>query len=414
VGLLVIAAVVAVKMSRKSGDTELVPAETPVSSTDRGAGPDFAKTTPRPTGETVRTTFEEVASRKFHEGQRVEFPAVILPVALLRIEPEDESRYHFYTLAVPKGGHLFRRLQRVERHVTGWIEKHADLEAGADDLQRYVEGRDAFERLAEGMEHAFWVPSEDRPIAVRLQGFEGIAHRTEWESLEFRPPDTMASARDFMERWRRERESEGPTLAEVAAAIGKLEGEVPPSLDSDLPDMDRVKDRLESQSEVDRYNELVPRFNAELIRRRRFSAQSMLEVALAWRAAARRLLSEPERTLRAEIISPAYVLGSGFRRMKQSPGSEVVAERMPSEETFAARYYERTTIFLTSYPNGATVKVDGKRVGVTPLEIPDREVGGRLEVEASLDGHETKRQDVLPAITANGVQEVRVVLRPRD
>jgi hypothetical protein len=186
----------------------------------------------------------------------------------------------------------------------------------------------------------------------------------------------MASARDFMERWRRERESEGPTLAEVAAAIGKLEGEVPPSLDSDLPDMDRVKDRLESQSEVDRYNELVPRFNAELIRRRRFSAQSMLEVALAWRAAARRLLSEPERTLRAEIISPAYVLGSGFRRMKQSPGSEVVAERMPSEETFAARYYERTTIFLTSYPNGATVKVDGKRVGVTPLEIPDREVGG--------------------------------------
>jgi hypothetical protein len=91
-----------------------------------------------------------------------------------------------------------------------------------------------------------------------------------------------------------------------------------------------------------------------------------------------------------------------------------VAERMPSEETFAARYYERTTIFLTSYPNGATVKVDGKRVGVTPLEIPDREVGGRLEVEASLDGHETKRQDVLPAITANGVQEVRVVLRPRD
>ncbi len=109
----------------------------------------------------------------------------------------------------------------------------------------------------------------------------------------------------------------------------------------------------------------------------------------------------PTTALRAQ--APPSARGRRVSAPQQrSPGRETAIATGP--RTFVG------TLSISSYPTGASVSINGKAAGVTPLELPRQRVGS-LAVQIAQDGFE--RWSGLVRVQADRRTEVTATLRRR-
>jgi hypothetical protein len=326
-------------------------------------------------GEVVRTTLAALVTSSHPPGTEVRFKAVIYPASLVQVTGMMGAGGRTFALALDRDAALFSRIRKFRTAVDSWVSSGLDRVASAiDDDETFIPRATELNEFLKEMNEGLKVEPSASACAVRLKGIERVAGQTEWRTVINEGPP---SPEEFMKKWRKENPfrpggPRGPALPESRPSAAEIREERAASIESI-----RV---------------------ALLIRR------SML----------RRMLDQPSREYTAIVEKPVDIAVRTFAKGGRLAPKVFVKETGPYESTFAARYYGKTDILLTSRPSGATVTRNGALVGTTPVIIRDLKVGGRLEVELTLEGHEKQSRGIDVELSPNGCVRVNTMLWPKE
>lgn len=93
-------------------------------------------------------------------------------------------------------------------------------------------------------------------------------------------------------------------------------------------------------------------------------------------------------------------LNSGRHTVRvEAPNYEAMEQTIDIQDSAELVYMPSLTpilgsIKVTSSPSGATVTVDGKKIGVTPINVPEKIITGNHKVQLSLTNYRTEERDV--------------------
>ncbi len=186
------------------------------------------------------------------------------------------------------------------------------------------------------------------------------------------------------------------TLEAAEARLTELEAAHPPALDEPLPRLQGIVVNTYDRKEVNRYNALVGRLNAEIDRRARHMADTVYTTTRRMAFVLRRGLYR-KHTLSAEVTEAYASAVDTWRMISQRAKTDAdrlgapvsfLAERPGAELIWAQRIATGTDVFLATVPAGAEVTMDGEPVGKTPLVLEGLPVGAKPELAFSRLGYE--------------------------
>ncbi len=367
-------------------------------------------------GSGAQTDFDAVLAGKHAAGRNVDFPAVMLPPTAIQTTSRGQTRH--FVLAVKKESDYYRGLAETVRElrelglpkvealkqVTRDDAKYTASLKELDDLVRSAFG-EKLARLAQ-------VPPE-QAIVVEVAGLDNLAGVYKWEdvgdsdvpsastsSLPQTPSLTLQST--LQAAW-----DEVSVRRElVNAALSR-----PPDLSRPLPEFG-PSPRLTNERELESFNVAVEVYNAELERRRQYAVQRTEEDLRFVIERLERFLAFEEQTLQATVIPRLDAAADTYQDIHGTAPAAYVRERARGDQAFVKRAFSSTSVFVTSFPSGALVNLDGAELGPTPILAQELTVGATLTLRLSRLGfHDTERREEVVA-RPTGMQRVDVVLDP--
>jgi hypothetical protein len=359
-----------------------------------------------------QTSFDAVLAGKHPAGRQVEFPAVLLPATAIQTSNRGQLRH--YVLAVRRDSLYYTGLAETARELReealplsqGLVELTRDDEKYAAQVQELEDilGRalgDRVPRLAQ-------VPPAEA-IAVEVSGLDGLgAYR--WEDVS----DLDDAAARFPLP-----QATGLSMAtavqagwdEAAVRRGLVNASLqhPPDLQTPLPHF-APSPRLDSEREIESFNAAVELYNAELERRRQFSAQRLEESVRFTLERIERVLGFREEPLSATVIAKPEAAAEAYEKLHDGAPAAYVRERARGEQAFARRAFGSTSLFVTSVPEGALVSLDGAELGPTPLVARELSVGATARLRLSRLGFHDHERELEIAARASGLLRIDVVL----
>jgi hypothetical protein len=362
--------------------------------------------------------FDTVLAGTLPAGRVVDFPAVLLPPTAIQTTTGGKARY--FVLAVRKDSVYFLGLAEAAQSLREQApEKLAELAASTRDDKKY---QAVMSELGAILDAAVGVkisrlalvdPGE--VVAVEVTGLEKLGSAYNWETVVDTNPSaarltpvplTSSPAVPSLPGSRRDWDEVGTRLALVNLAQSQ-----PPDLTRKLPEFTTEKPFTDARH-LESYNVAVELFNAELVRRREHALQrTQEEVKLALQRLERFLAME-EQTLQATVIAKADLAVQTFGRIYGRAPAAFVRERAKPDAAFASRAFRTAGLFLTSYPSGATVTIDGRAAGVTPLSLPELPVGTSVALIVAYGGFRTKEMRETVAPQSSGVKRIDLNLEP--
>jgi len=374
--------------------------------------PPPAKKAPAPAaGGTV--TFDAVRGGKLPAGRNVEFPAILLPPTVVQTQSAGKTRY--FVLAVKKDSSYMQSVAEgvklLREQGFAKVKEAATVLADDEGFRRLSNELDQLLKTATGEKigRTSAVPPEEA-IVVEVSGMDAVATAYKWETIFDKqspitpsqlsvPPPVFPSAQGY------------PGFAEdsVRRELVNLSHTRPPDLSRRLPDFGSQR-QFEDERTLESYNAAVELFNVELQRRRQH-AVSLTEQDL--QLAIERLehvLALEEQPLSATVIAKADIAAETYSRIHGRAPTAYVRERARPEATFAKRYFAKSHLLITSYPNGAAITLDGRELGTAPCIARDLAVGKAVKLVASKPGHKPREWSEKITAQPSGVLQVELVL----
>ncbi len=379
------------------------------------ASPAPAKAVAKKPAPTVQATFNTVLGGKFPAGRNVDFPAVLLPPTAVQTTSAGKTRY--FVLAVAKDSEYMRSLATDAQALReqGLAKAHELAGVVGDDARyRALMGElDALIEKATGDKKRsrteMLLPGET--IAVEVSGMETLSGVYKWETLGDKRPLPVQP-------------SSGPILAPVAPALGDvfLEASVrsellnltlgrPPNLDKKLPTLpDNPK--LSEWRVLESFNAAVAMHNAELQRRRQYAVARTQEDVRLLLERLDRVLGFEEQTLSATVTAQLEIAATTFTKIHGASPTAFVKERAKPEAAFVRRYFATTHLQICAYPIGASVNVDGRELGASPVVVHDLPVDARIKLVVSHPGYEPRSETQRVLAQPSGVTRLDLPLVP--
>jgi hypothetical protein len=199
-------------------------------------------------------------------------------------------------------------------------------------------------------------------------------------------------------------------LADKDSQLARLRAQDPPDLQESLPTLPKIH-RFSDERVINRYNAVVGRFNAELMRRQQALAQVLpSHVERLARLAA--VLKGTKVTIHGVVEPLPELARKTYSKMLGTPPAASLRELGNGKETFASTFYEKARYCITSYPAGAEITFKGESVGRTPRCLEDIPFGRLFEItvkraEYASVGLGPRRMEPSP----DGVFEIHCVLQ---
>jgi hypothetical protein len=331
----------------------------------QATAPASRKAAPKPAAPAVVATFDAVHDGQLAAGKSVDFPILLLPETA--IQNKSGGKVTYYALAVRKNGPYLKAVEALVTELKGpGAEAFREIPGVVGDDKRYRQLIGALDDLVKRALDVKLGPEE--AIAVELPGFDALAGAYDWETVS--DPKARPS-------WLTPLEPIVPFRSEYAFSIDAagVRREIinmalaePPNLEQSLPQMTLSPlFKFTNQVDLDNYNAAVELHNAELRRRRVYVVErTQADIQLALDRLEFRL-GQPEETLSASVIAPPSLAKETFSRIYngKTPGA-YVRERGKPEASLARRALSSTAVQICSYPTGASVRLNGSEVGVTP------------------------------------------------
>jgi hypothetical protein len=185
----------------------------------------------------------------------------------------------------------------------------------------------------------------------------------------------------------------------------------PPDLSKQLPDFPG-NPQLASERELEAYNATVEMYNAELARRRQYAVQRTEEDVRFFLERSERFLAQDEQTLAATVSAKVDIAAETYAKIHGSAPAVCVKERAKGDAMFVNRGFRAASLFVTSFPAGAGVKLDGRELGATPLVVPDLAVGSKVRLTLSRPGYLDKEHEEAVAAQPSGLKRLDLSLEP--
>jgi hypothetical protein len=167
-------------------------------------------------------------------------------------------------------------------------------------------------------------------------------------------------------------------LADKDSQLARMKAQDPPQLEESMPTLPKIHSFAEERV-ILRYNAVVGRFNAELLRRQKALAQVMPSyVERLARLAA--MLRGPKVTIHGVVAPLPELARRSYTQMLGVSPTKSLRELGEGKETFASTFYEKARYCITSYPPGAEITFKGESVGRTPRCLDDVPFGRLFEI----------------------------------
>jgi len=326
------------------------------------------------TKEIVRTTVAELSSSSHPRGTEVRFRALVYPASVVRVTGGMGFSGAHFALVMEPDAAVFGRLRNLRSEVNRWLDSGISrIESAVEDDERFIPLVTEFDEFLREMHEAFLVEPSAKAVALELKGFGRVANQTEWRSVIREGPPSLE---DIRKRFLEENPIRRPNV----------------------PDLPKLPTRPPSAHEIIKLRkEAIAEGRVSLLVR-----QSLL----------RRILAQSPREFSAVVAPPVDIAARTFAEGGQLKPRVFLHESGLYESTFAALYYATTDILITSIPSGAKIRRNGATIGRTPHVVPGLEVGGRLEVELSLEGHEKQSRGIDVDLSPDGIVTVNTMLWP--
>lgn len=329
----------------------------------------------------VASTFDAVHDSRHAIGASVQFPVILLPETAIQNTSGGKTTY--YVLAVHKGGPYATSIGPLLAELKDkGVAMMREIPTVVGDDKRYKELIGGLDGL---LKRAFDLkPTPEETVAVEVPGLAAVASAYNWETVE--EPRPWLTALNAFTPYRGELFS--IDAAAVRRDIINMALVVPPNLEQELPAMNLSPlFRFTSQADLDNFNAAVELYNAELQRRRRYVVE---RTEADFQLALDRLdfqLGQAEETLMATVIAAPALANKTFSRIYEGKTPPAfVRERGKPEASLARRALAATAVQICSYPTGATVRMGGREVGVTPYIARGLPAASKLEVALSKTG----------------------------
>jgi hypothetical protein len=368
------------------------------------AGPARSTAAPArpPATRPVASTFEEVLAGRLRPGMLVTFPALVL--ASTAIQVRSAGRTSYYALAVADDSAYVASLRKTVDLEGPGREIARRLESAIDKDDAFRAAMNEYDRLTSDAKPKL-DPSET--VAVELAGFESRADAYNWETIVDKNPYRFVAPPPISSRFPNYAGSADSALEKVK----KLAGKRPPDLEEKLPDLSFVRTLFVTKEDAAKHNAMVDAFNAELVRRRRYSAQVLGEGILVDTARAQRLITGGPQSLVATAIAPNTLAVETLTKIHGKSPRVFLKER-GAGETLARRLFPSTTVLIATYPAGASLKVNGEQKGTTPFLLRDAAIGSPLALAFDLTGYAPREVQETVKATPEGVKRIEYVLEP--
>lgn len=382
--------------------------------TAQAAPPEAPKPAPRKPAAPVITSFDAVLSGKHAAGRAVDFPAILL--APTAIQTTQRGQVRCFVLAVKKDSAYFRGLAAVanELREQGLPKARALATVTKDDAKYRVQVKELDEMINRAIGEKVALLAQVPPaeaVVVEVPGLDTLKGVYNWEdvdpakpavpglSLSTPPPPLLPSLQGYWLEATMRRELLNMTLAR------------PPDLSKKLPDFP-ASPKLTSERELEAYNATVLMFNAELERRRQYSVQRTEEDVRYFLHRIERFLAMGEQTLPATVSAKVDAAAETYGKiLGQAPGA-YVKERAKGDAAFVRRGFQSTSLFVTSFPSGAAVKLEAQDLGPTPAIAEDVPVGSKARLLLSRPGFVEKAVEETVVAQPSGTKRIDVGLDP--
>jgi hypothetical protein len=167
-------------------------------------------------------------------------------------------------------------------------------------------------------------------------------------------------------------------LSEKELEVLRLGTQDPPRLDEPMPTLPKIHEFAGSKV-IRRYNALVKRYNAELVRRQHALAQLLPSNVGRLVRVAGVLRGQPV-TLRGLVVPLPALAGKAFNKANGAVRTTSLREVAGGQPTFASAFYDKARYCITSQPPDAEVTVKGESVGRTPLCLENVPFSSLFEV----------------------------------
>lgn len=369
------------------------------------------KPAPRKLAAPVQTTFDAVLAGKHAAGRAVDFPAVLLPPTAIQTTSKGQIRY--FVLAVKKDSAYFHGLAEVARELREvGLPKARELQAVTRDDAKYrAQMKEVDEILSRAIgdkvARLTQVPPEEA-IVVEVAGMEGLSGVYSWENVVKDPsptpnPPTLAPLPSSLQNYWAE--------ASMRRELINLSLGRPPDVSKKLPDFP-ASPKLTSERELESYNATVELFNAELDRRRQYTAQRTEEDVRFFLERIEGFLALGEHTLPASVTAKVEIAAETYAAIHARPPVVYVKERAKGDAAFVKRAFQGASLYVTSYPAGASVRLDTLELGPAPVVAQDLPVGSTFKLTLSRPGFLDKEHEETIAAQPSGMKRLDLSLDP--
>ncbi len=313
------------------------------------------------------------------DGTTLEFEGVVLFDTVHRFSQTGKDDRYF-VLAVAQDSAYLARVAELKARMGEITEDVARLPKLVKKEKEFNEVLDRFNGFADEVEGLR--PDLSGAVAIELAGFESVSGRHDWKTI-WEQSDSPA-----MPMWlglpdvpfQLPPMPDFPTIEGAEARMDALEASDPPDLSAELPNLGLIFVSSFDGPGVRKYNKLVRRFNAEVLRRRAYQSLVLAEELMILGLALDGTLGGDRITVTAYVApEPDF----GGKALFEGPGKGpafFLVEHPPAGKNIASAHYAKTSVLLSTYPTGVAVYVDGTAACTTPCVLPQLDVGRKLVI----------------------------------